>query len=164
MEESSGRRRRIEEEKFAFDFVLELIRFVGCNTLSEKKKTRKHVSLLIVFSYRSRLFSYSSNSFLHPRFALSCFVLSCLFVRIVAVCFASRNEERGTDSRNDSKIIGRPSRRKSPRARNSRRENHLSYSRCYTWDNITGDSCVFLSFFLSQCGNIRQPFLIHVSS
>lgn len=60
-------------------------------------------------------------------------------IRIVAVCFASkRNGERRADSGNGSKIIGRPSRRKSVEfGEGGGSEPSFILALYHTWDNTT---------------------------
>lgn len=101
MEESSGRRRRIEEEKFAFDFVLELIRFVGCNTLSEKKKNTKTreppyrflLSVASIFIFLEFLFTSSFRSFVFRSVLFVCTNRGGLFR------FTKRGKRNGFEER-----------------------------------------------------------------
>lgn len=118
MEESNGRMR------IAFDFVLELIRL-------SPRRIGYNVSFLNVIE---SLFSYFP--FLQFLLTFLSFVFSSLsFVRSYANrggLFRFTKRGKRADSRNGSKIIDRPSRRKSLPAWNSEREdqNHLSYSYC----------------------------------
>lgn len=110
--------------RIAFDFVLELIRL-------SPRRIGYNVSFLNVIE---SLFSYFP--FLQFLLIFLSFVFRSLsFVRSYANrggLFRFTKRGKRADSRNGSKIIGRPSRRKSLPAWNSEREdqNHLSYSYC----------------------------------
>lgn len=82
-------------------------------------------------------------------------------IRIVAVCFASkRNGERRADSGNGSKIIGRPSRRKSVEfGEGGGSEPSFILALYHTWDNTTRIRARRPSFHEPRrnVGNIRQP-------
>lgn len=124
MEESNGRMR------IAFDFVLELIRL-------SPRRIGYNVSFLNVIEslYRFLLFSLphiSSYFSLFRVFRVSfSLVRSCAYANRGGLFRFTKRGKRA-DSRNGSKIIDRPSRRKSLPAWNSERENqnHLSYSYC----------------------------------
>lgn len=110
--------------RIAFDFVLELIRL-------SPRRIGYNVSFLNVIE-SFLLFSLPPISSYFSLFRVSfSLVRSCAYANRGGLFRFTKRGKRA-DSRNGSKIIGRPSRRKSLPAWNSEREdqNHLSYSYC----------------------------------
>lgn len=110
--------------RIAFDFVLELIRL-------SPRRIGYNVSFLNVIE-SFLLFSLPPISSYFSLFRVSfSLVRSCAYANRGGLFRFTKRGKRA-DSRNESKIIGRPSRRKSLPAWNSEREdqNHLSYSYC----------------------------------